>query len=130
MSAAAETPTSNISKVRVGVMTRLTPRLSLGNETELDELAEAVEACLTDGDTRIVLDLSHVNMLLSDALDEFGLGHDVDSRCPCRGGRAHQFRDRGADNGLQVRALCAPGRVDAPTRDARSAPRFSFPQTG
>ena len=70
MSAAAETPTGNISKVRVGVMTRLTPRLSLGNETELNELAEVVEECLADGDTRIVVDLSHVNMLLSETLEK------------------------------------------------------------
>jgi len=70
MSAAAETPTTNISKVRVGVMTRLAPRLSLSNETELNELAEVVEECLKNGDTRVVVDLSHVGMLVSQALEK------------------------------------------------------------
>ncbi len=69
MSAAAETPTGNVSKIRVGVMTRLTPRLTLSNETELNELAEVVAECLRDGDTRVVVDLSHVSMLASEALE-------------------------------------------------------------
>jgi type IV pilus assembly protein PilB len=69
VSATAETLNENVSRIRIGVMTRLTPRMSLMDEPELEELAAVVAECIKDGDTRVVLDLGHASMLVSQALE-------------------------------------------------------------
>ena len=71
MSAAAEAPTPQISKIQIGVMTRLTPRLGLNKDSELSELAEAVSVCIQKADCRVVVDLSQASALSSQALETF-----------------------------------------------------------
>jgi type IV pilus assembly protein PilB len=69
MSAAAQKLDQAISKVRVGVMVRLTPRTALATQDELAALAKTVAECMNAGDRRVVLDLSHVNTVASAALE-------------------------------------------------------------
>jgi type IV pilus assembly protein PilB len=69
VSAAPEIVAVEISKIRVGVTTRLTLRNTLSKESERAELANVVGHCLRSGENRIVIDLSHVASLLSAALE-------------------------------------------------------------
>jgi len=69
MSAVAEAENAPISKVQVGVMTRLTPRFSLADDAELTQLAEAVASCVAEGNAKIVIELTHVNTINSLALE-------------------------------------------------------------
>jgi type IV pilus assembly protein PilB len=69
MNAAAAAPSSAIGSIRVGITTRLTPQTSLATPAELKELTESVTRSLQSGETRIVLDLSQVKLLLSEALE-------------------------------------------------------------
>ena len=71
MSAAAEAPAPQISKIQVGVLTRLTPRHGLSDDAELSELAETVAGCVSNADRRVVVDLTHINTLSSEALETF-----------------------------------------------------------
>ena len=71
MSLAVESEHNRISKVHVGVMTRLTPRLALADDGELEELADAVASCLGEGNTKVVIELSHVNTVTSRVLETF-----------------------------------------------------------
>jgi type IV pilus assembly protein PilB len=69
MSATAEAENAPISKVQVGVMTRLTPRFSLTDDGELTQLAEAVASCVADGNAKIVIELAHLGTINSRALE-------------------------------------------------------------
>ncbi len=69
MNAAAAASGSGIGSIRVGITTRLTPQTSLATPAELKELTESVTRSLQSGETRIVLDLSQVKVLHSEALE-------------------------------------------------------------
>jgi type IV pilus assembly protein PilB len=69
MSAAAEATLTPIGRARVGVMTRLTPRTGLTDESDLEELAACIARCIAASETRIVLDLSQINLVSSESLD-------------------------------------------------------------
>ena len=69
MSASAETALAPIGKSRVGVLTRLTPRKGISDESDLNELATCIASCVAANESRIVLDLSQVNLVSSGSLD-------------------------------------------------------------
>jgi type IV pilus assembly protein PilB len=60
---------NTVMRTRIGVMTYLTPKGLSMTDGELEPLREAVESCLKQWEVQIVIDLSTVHLLQSNALE-------------------------------------------------------------
>ena len=60
---------SAVLRTRMGVMTYLAPRGILSSDTELQPLRNAIETCLQQWETQVVIDLSAVPLVHSPALE-------------------------------------------------------------
>ncbi len=69
MSAVEAEVAPTIPRVRVGAVTRLSPQSSLVSQAEVELLQAAVQACVDDGDVKIVLDLTHATLMSSIGLE-------------------------------------------------------------
>jgi anti-anti-sigma factor len=58
-----------VTRTRIGVMTHLAPKGLSMTEGELQPLQDAVDTCLREWDIQIVIDLSTVHLLHSNALE-------------------------------------------------------------
>ncbi|MDX2505997.1 MAG: ATPase, T2SS/T4P/T4SS family [Gammaproteobacteria bacterium] len=65
-----DVPAANaVMRTRMGVMTYLAPRGILSSDAELQPLRAAIETCLEQWETHVVIDLSSVPLMYSDALE-------------------------------------------------------------
>jgi type IV pilus assembly protein PilB len=60
---------STVTRTRIGVMTYLTPKGLAMTDGEIEPLRDAVEACLSQWETQIVIDLTTVQLIHSSALE-------------------------------------------------------------
>jgi type IV pilus assembly protein PilB len=71
VSTAAATPARELMRSRIGAITYLAPKDSLNDEKSALAMRKAIEACVTAGETRIVLELTHVRLVNGHALEAF-----------------------------------------------------------
>ncbi len=64
-----DTDLDTVLRSRIGVMTHLAPKGILSTDEELEPLCKAVDTCLAQWETQVVIDLSTVPLLNSLALD-------------------------------------------------------------
>lgn len=64
-------------RVRVGAVTRLSPQASLVTEAEVALLQTVIQACIKDGDVKLVLDLSHATLISSLGLEACWDAQDI-----------------------------------------------------
>ncbi len=65
----SEQPVSNVIRTRLGVMTYLAPKGILSTTEELKPLNDAIKTCVEQWETQVVIDLSSVPLVYSQALD-------------------------------------------------------------
>lgn len=71
MSAAAATPAREMMRSRVGAITYLTPKDALNDEKSVLALRAAADASIAAGETRLIIELSHVRLVDGRALETF-----------------------------------------------------------
>ncbi|MDH3527418.1 MAG: ATPase, T2SS/T4P/T4SS family [Gammaproteobacteria bacterium] len=69
MSVAQEKLTAEVLRTRVGVMTHLAPRVSLNTEDIIQELVDVTADCMAHREINLVIDLSAVQIVNSQALE-------------------------------------------------------------
>lgn len=69
MSTNATTITTDVMRTRIGYMTYLAPRGVLTNEMGLEELRTAINTCIENKETQVVIDLANIQRLNSAALE-------------------------------------------------------------
>jgi type IV pilus assembly protein PilB len=69
MSVAQENLTGSVLRTKVGAMTHLAPRASLNTEDIIQELVDATSDCLAHREIQLVIDLSAVQVVNSQALE-------------------------------------------------------------
>ncbi len=68
MSSVAENLVSNVTRVRIGVATHVTPKFSLVGNDALQDLALVVDDCVESGEFKIIMDFANVQSIDSLAL--------------------------------------------------------------
>ncbi len=69
MSVAQENLTGAVLRTRIGVMTHLAPRASLNTSDIVQELVSATEDCMAQREIQLIIDLSAVQLISSQALE-------------------------------------------------------------
>ena len=64
-----------VMRTRIGVATHVTPRASLTSDETVEDFVTAIEACIADGDYKIIVDLS-----ATQAIDSVGIATLMDAQ--------------------------------------------------
>ena len=75
MSDQATAESTPVTRTRIGVATHVTPRASLTASEAVEDFITAIEACIADGDYKVIVDLSSAQ-----TIDSLGIGSLMDAQ--------------------------------------------------